>query len=197
MWVPNESIKGVMVIHWIFLSLKSKQINVFLLTPISFLIKCWNCRSRWSYCVKLKSRIKKFCQKINCISNKMDPFAFDHASLQNFSRPTDYPKLCLVAEVLTSLEALLEIPCNFRLCQKLAMPLTWMYFLLLDNALNSMDSKEDFPSMLTWVGFVYATLELLLSDDPLFPLLLLPEFDLCRLEGMHNPSLQSFKNYLS
>ena len=72
-----------------------------------------------------------------------------------------------------------------------------MYFLLLDNALNSMDSKEDFLSMLTWVGFVYATLELLLSDDPLSPLLLLPEFDLCRLEGMHNPSLQSFKNYLS
>lgn len=74
-----------------------------------------------------------------------------------------------------------------------------MYFLLLDNALKSVDSKEDFL-MLVQVGFVltckavehtrivYATLELMLSDDPLFSLLLLPELD---------KSLQSFKNYLS
>ena len=67
-----------------------------------------------------------------------------------------------------------------------------------------MDSQEDFPSVVTRLGFVltckavgytrvgYATLELLLSDDPIFPLLLLLELVLsCRMDGKHNPDLDS------
>ena len=68
-----------------------------------------------------------------------------------------------------------------------------------------MDSQEDFPYVVTRVGFVltwkavkhmrvgYTTLGLLLSNVPLFPLLLLLELDLsCRMEGEHNPDLYSY-----
>ena len=103
-----------------------------------------------------------------------------------------------------SLEALLEILCNLRLCRKLSVALTLRYILLSDDAFDSMDSQEGFRSVLTRVGFVmaykgvehtrvgYAILELLLSDDPLFPLLLLLEFDLSyRTKGKHNQKLDS------
>ena len=101
-------------------------------------------------------------------------------------------------------EALLEIPCNLRLCWKLFMRLALMYFFLSDDAFDSMDSQEDFPSVVIRVGFVltckavqhtrvgYATLKLQLSDDPLFPLLFLLELELsCRMDGKNILDLDS------
>ena len=154
-----------------------------LLTPMNFLMKCWNSRSRWAYCMKLKSGIKKFCQKANCILHRATKWI-------NYIFPTSPNKL---------------YPGQFAIWNCSWPPRFWRKFGSLTwNSLESKTQLETFHAAnlnvfyITrwpiWLNGFTRRFSLCgnkkLSDDSLFPLLLLLQLDLsCRMKGKHNPDL--------